>query len=390
MLSPTNLKKLIFVIFAISPAIVLFAQDLQYDAIAINIEVPVRVFKGDRFVDNLTIHDFEVYEEGKLQKIEAVYLIKKTDIEREESEIQKEIARKRFGPELNRQFVLIFELKNILPEIESAIWYFMEKVIVPGDKLKVVTPLKTYHFKEDSWEKVPRMEMANQLVKILRSDVFTVYKAWQDPADYPIGEGDASREIRYNYTGKRYLDENRLLEVAENLKKMPGQKNVFLFLQQELIDYSMPETGSSINQIFADLDFLDYMSTVAAYNFITPKKIKRAFADSSILFQFLYLKDKLYFRDNDFQPFRSSFDMMDTTGSMFSTFKALSVATGGMAHATINPAATFKRAVEESENYYLLYYSPKNYKANGKFKDIKVKVKNRKYRVNHRAGYIAD
>jgi hypothetical protein len=369
---------------------VLLAQELQHDAIAINIEVPVRVYKGDQFVDTLTIDDFEVYEEGVLQKIEAVYLVKKTDIKREESELEKEIARQKFYPELNRQFILIFELQYIVPEIESTIGYFMEEVIVPGDKLKVVTPIKTYHFKEESWKEVPRLEMANQLIRILRRDIYTRYKAWLDPSEYPAGEGDVSRELRYSYLGKRYLDEDRLMEVADTLKKMPGQKNVFFFLQQELIEYPMPQTSSSIEGIFSDLDFLDYMSTVAAFNLLTPQKIKRAFADSSILFQFLYIKDKLYVGDNDFQPFRSPFDMMDTTASMFSTFKDLSVATGGMTHVTVNPTATFKRAVEESENYYLLYYSPQNYKADGKFRDIKVKVKNRKYRISYRAGYIAD
>jgi hypothetical protein len=364
--------------------------DLQYDAIAINIEVPVRVFKGDRFVGNLTIDDFEVFEEGELQKIEAVYLIRKTDIEREESDLEKEMAREKFYPELNRQFILIFELKYIVPEIESSIWHFMEKVIVPGDKLTVVTPLKTYNFKEESWREVPRLEMANQLIRILRGDIYTRYKAWLDPEEYPIGEGDMSREVRYSYVGKRYLDENRLMGIAETLKKMPGQKNVFFFLQQELIEYPMPQTDSSVGGIFDNLDFLDYMSTVASYNLITPQTIKRAFADSSILFQFLYIKDKLYFRDNDFLPIPSPFDMMDVTASMFSTFKDLSLATGGMTHTTINPEATFKRAVDESENYYLLYYSPKNYTADGKFKDIKIAVKNGKFRVNHRAGYIAD
>jgi hypothetical protein len=250
--------------------------------------------------------------------------------------------------------------------------------------------VKTYHFKEDSWNKVPRLEMALQLIKILRRDIHTRFRLWLDPASYPIGDGDAVREIRYNYIGKRYLNENRLLEVAENLKKMPGQKNVFFFLQQELIDYPMPATSSSINGIFSGLEYLDYMSTVAAYNLITPKIIKRAFADSSILFQLLYIKDKLLFGEGDFQPFRSPFDMMDTTGSMFSTFKDLSLATGGTAHITINPEATFKRAVEESENYYLLFYSPKDYRGDGKFKDIRVKVKGDKYRITHRAGYIAD
>lgn len=43
-----------------------------------------------------------------------------------------------------------------------------------------------------------------------------------------------------------------------------------------------------------------------------------------------------------------------------------------------------------SENYYLLYYTPMNYKSDGKFKKIKVRIKGKKYKVTHRAGYIAD
>ena len=378
------MKKGIFIIVILSLFTFFHAQELQYDAIAINIEVPVRVFKGNTFIDNLLIDDFEVYEHGELQTIEAVYLIKKTDIEREETEMQKEEARRKFSPELYRQFVLVFELKKILPEVEVAIKYFIDNVIMPGDKLTVVTPIKTYSFKENSWEVVPRVEMANQLIRILRRDVYTKYEGWGNPADYLIDEdrGDMERELQYNYLGNRYLNEDRLIGVAENLKKMPGQKNVFLFLQQDLIYYPMPQTKSSINDIFSDLEFLDYMSTVAGYSHITPQKIKKAFADSSILFQFIYLKEKL--------PFLSPFDMMDTTASMFSTFKDVSDATGGITQATINPIASFKHAIEASENYYLLYYSPKNYKADGKFRKIEVKVKGKKYRVTHRAGYIAD
>jgi hypothetical protein len=49
-----------------------------------------------------------------------------------------------------------------------------------------------------------------------------------------------------------------------------------------------------------------------------------------------------------------------------------------------------KSASKASENYYLLYYTPKNYRSDGKFKKIKVRVKGGGYRVNHRAGYLAD
>jgi len=64
--------------------------------------------------------------------------------------------------------------------------------------------------------------------------------------------------------------------------------------------------------------------------------------------------------------------------------------TGGLKDTSANAAASFKRAVDFSESYYLLYYTPKDYKADGEFKKIKVKVKGQNYRITHRAGYIAD
>ncbi len=68
-------------------AVIIFAQQIKEQALVINIEVPVRIYKGNRFIDNLTIDDFEVYEDGNLQKIEAVYLAR-------EGQIQKEKARR--------------------------------------------------------------------------------------------------------------------------------------------------------------------------------------------------------------------------------------------------------------------------------------------------------
>jgi hypothetical protein len=48
------------------------------------------------------------------------------------------------------------------------------------------------------------------------------------------------------------------------------------------------------------------------------------------------------------------------------------------------------KVVNASENHYLLYYSPKEFIADGKFRRIEVKVKGKNYKVFHRAGYIAD
>jgi VWFA-related protein len=381
------LKKHILVIGVLVLCLTLLAQEITHKTGVVNIEVPVRVYDGKKFVENLAINDFIIYEDGRPQKIEAVYLIKKGNIEREEVKIDKEKAKKIFSPQLSRQFILIFETRDFFPKVEEAVWYFFEKVIIPGDKLIVATPTNTYNFKEDSWEVVSKTEIANQLIEKLRMDSFMRPLGWAALGDYTEGGVGVVTGTREAYMSQRYIDEKRLIDVAEYLKKMPGQKNVFLFFQQELISFPMPSPVSVVSSIWAGLDYLNYMSMVASYNAIVPKKIKKAFSDSSILFHFLYLKDESYWKDIDFQ---SSLDMFDTTIGMFSTFKELSKVTGGITQATTNAAASFKNAVDASENYYLVYYVPRNYKADGEFRNIKIKIKNKNYRVIHRAGYIAD
>lgn len=61
-----------------------------------------------------------------------------------------------------------------------------------------------------------------------------------------------------------------------------------------------------------------------------------------------------------------------------------------MAVSSRNPAYAFRQALDASENYYLLYYRPKDYFVDGKFKEIEVKVKKHKYKVVHRAGYFSN
>jgi hypothetical protein len=74
----------------------------------------------------------------------------------------------------------------------------------------------------------------------------------------------------------------------------------------------------------------------------------------------------------------------------FNAFKEIASATGGITESSANVSSSLKKAAKASENYYLLYYTPKDFVADGKFRKIEVKVKGKKYRVTHRAGYIAD
>lgn len=82
--------------------------------------------------------------------------------------------------------------------------------------------------------------------------------------------------------------------------------------------------------------------------------------------------------------------MEDHSEDIFAAFREMAIATGGFVDSSAMADFLFKRAVEASENYYLLYYSPSSYSSDGKFKEIKIKVKNQDYRVFHRAGYFAN
>jgi len=153
----------------------LFAQDIQEEAVAINIEVPTRVFKGKTFIDNLTIDDFEIYENGILQKTEAVYLVKKKEIVREDTELDPEIAKEKFAPKVSRNFVFLFEIHEYLPRLGTTIEYFFDEVYTVGDSITVITPLQTYRFNYEVLAKLPKKEISKQLIGQLRSDPFEVF-----------------------------------------------------------------------------------------------------------------------------------------------------------------------------------------------------------------------
>ena len=381
-----EIKKQFLLICALTLSLTLFAQELAHETIVVNIEVPVRVFKGSTFIDNLTIDDFEVYEDAKLQKIEAVYLIKKTKIEREE-----EVTKKKFTPEVSRNFIFVFEIRDNFPEIGEVLDYFFNNVLLPGDTLEIVTPIKTYSIKNNALDILPKQEIANQLKGKLKNDIImgsADYRSLCKDLERILNteglDGDLKKlmcmDILRMLKELRYFDQSKLLKLSDNLKQIKGQKHVFLFYQKKI----MP-----IPTFLEPHDKLDLQKNI----FFDVETIKRAFSDSSISSHFLFLtKTPMYVLDitrrTSFE--NSGIQMEDHSYEIFSAFSEMARATGGLIESSANPGFLFKRAAEASENYYLLFYAPLNYQRDGKFKNIKVIVKGKRYKVTHRAGYFAN
>ena len=110
--------------------------------------------------------------------------------------------------------------------------------------------------------------------------------------------------------------------------------------------------------------------------------VNQAYADSSASIHFMF-----FTQPAEHVP---GIRFEEHSEDIYSAFRQMADATGGITESSANPFMLFKSAVESSENYYLLYYTPLNYRKDGQFKNIQVKVKNADFRIIHRAGYFAN
>jgi autonomous glycyl radical cofactor GrcA len=347
------------------------AQVQRHESVVVNIEVPVRVLKKDAFVDGLTLADFEVFENGVRQDLEAVYLIR--------------------GRRVLRHYVLYLDLKEYLPKVGQALDYFFEKVLGPGDSLYVVTPAKTYRFRSEALERVPRRQISDRLKGKLKTDIQIGNSAYRnlmkdfyhlEEEEFPAELMDVKERMLFDLAVQmrdlNQLTEDRVMAFAETLKALEGDKHVFLIFQRDVLpDHAFSDDLQA--ELFKSVSF-------------DVDRIKRHFADASLTVHCLYITKTPEFALNPLNVGRpgAAFRMQDLSADIYASFKEIAVATGGLTESTTNPDFALRQAADASSNYYLLYYRPVDYRADGKFHEIKVKVRGEGLKVTHRLGYIAD
>jgi hypothetical protein len=212
------MRKFVLLGFIVVFAFSLFAQQQKHEVSVINIEVPVRVFDGDNFVANLTLEDFELFEDGRPQKVEAVYLVRKTSIERAQ-ENQK------FFPAVSRYFVLLFEMSEYVSEIGKALDYFFENVISREDSLTVITPMKTYSLKSQAFKLRPAEEIAEQMKGIVRRDIEAGGSEYRN----------AIQELKMSLVDDDYPLDQKLQIYSSLLQRLENLRNVD---QKKLVDFA--------------------------------------------------------------------------------------------------------------------------------------------------------
>lgn len=388
------------------------AQVIQHETKTINVEIPVRVFKGADFVDGMKLEDFEVYDNGRLQKLEAVYLVKKATVERREET-------RTFVPRTARHFTLLFEMGDYDPRLDEGLNYFVKSVLIPGDSLVVITPMRTYRMRAENSLETDRERILQRLVELLRRDILIGNSEYRDlledmkrmarvlasataagtPADSASSTdislaGGSFEEQLENYgtllqrlETLRSVDGQKFIDFAGYLKTLDGQKDVFLFYQREFIPKIDPKVLHRLMDVYNDrVDILFTLMNLFDFSrresTINTDFIKQAFADASTAIHFLFLAT----------PAESApgIVMEERSEDVFEPFREMARATGGFSDSSANFGAIMRSAVSALENYYLLYYSPADYRSDGAFRNIEVRIKGGGYRLTHRAGYIAD
>jgi len=409
------MKKSIYLISFLLLASSLFPQLEQHEITVRNIVVPLRVFDGDHFVENLTIDDLELYEDGKLQKIQALYLTKKAQME-------KRIGASRdYMPYVGRSFYFLFQISEYNPKIAEALDYFFTHMYSLDDQVFVMTPFKNYTLSREVVKAMTKEDLVREIQSIVRKDTILGASEYNNQLKYlkrivrsisSVGGGrtgtiaDTTLELsssigmdaidsllsRYRdalqrMEGLRVVDEKKFLRFAAQLKRLEGQKTVFFFYQREFRPEIQPRILSNLMSIYQDEpNIIGQLQELFQFYHrdlsVNVDNLKKAFADSFILFNFIFMNKRpegIY-----------GIYMREQSEDFFRVFSDIAHATGGIVDTSQNPATAFKTVSKLTERCYLLYYSPEKYNKDGKFKNIVVKVKNKDYKVIHRLGYFAN
>ncbi len=402
------MKKAIFIFILLFLTVLLFSQQEQYEVTVRNVEVPVRVFQDNQFVSDLTIEDFEIYENGIPQKIEALYVADKNGIIREEE-------LKKFSPQTARHFYLLFQILEYNPKLEESIKYFFNNVIQPQDTLTIQTPQKPYHLSSEALSRKKKEDIVKEMLKLLRKDTKISSSAYRSQmrslqgivreisggtmgtdvdaetdVDSASSLGMLLRRYKQNLDKMeqlRMVNQDLFVQFAAQLKKIPGQKYVYFFYEREYRPELSPAVSNAIVSNFQGEpsilgDLQDLFQVYQRHERVNAEKINQAFADASICFNFLFV-------DRDERNAQGIY-MREQSEDYFKAFTETAKVTGGIVDSSHNPSAGFMNALEASDHYYLLYYNPQNYQADGSYKKIEVRVKGRDCKISYRHGYVAD
>lgn len=314
------------------------------------LEVDARVFDGDgRFVETLTIDDFEIIEDGRPQTIQTMFLVGGSRAPGAGAGAAADSS-VRAVPRAPQTWIFIFDRKHLRPggyrRAKVALDAFMKERFRAGDLAGIVADEKMIDNRITS----VRAEFLSTLTKVGMPGESSARDSDAAEAEVTGGDGVAGDEIREVLRAMNTREAERaardtvelLDQLARGLAAMPGPKTIVMLSD----GFGLGKLEEAVRRVVGQMN--------------------RAGA-------------RVY-----------AVDTRGIVGPPGDAINSLAVDTGGLVLFNINNVGpALDQIAADTNTYYVLGYQPLNTKFDGKYRRIDVRVKRPDLTVRARKGYLA-
>jgi VWFA-related protein len=364
------------------------------------VEVDARVLdQGGKFVADLKPEDFQVFEDGKPQKVSAFSLVN-IPVERAERPL---FAKKLIEPDVRnnlqgqdgRIYLIVLDDNhtNALrsQRIRLAARQFIERYVGANDTVAVVHTSGRADAGQEFTSSQPRMLAAVDkfIGRKLRSETLNKIDDVQRRAGTPFAGDPAADmdDMERGFTARNTLDTIRNLSTY--LGNIRGRRKAII-LFGEGIDYNIynvvsgnPQDNSQASSVMdatREMIGAATRANVAIYG-VDPRGLGAGFEDLAAIQSFPDDTSLGLGQSSLFNEVRLAQDSL----------RVMSEETGGFATVNRNDFATaFQRIVDDNSSYYVMGYYSTNDRRDGRFRKIEVRLNNKPgLVVRARKGYVA-
>ncbi|MGD2088756.1 MAG: hypothetical protein PVH61_21435 [Candidatus Aminicenantes bacterium] len=398
-------------------------QEIEYKPIVeevtvTNIEVPVRVLYKNKPVTSLSKDDFIVYENNKKMEINGFFLKRKKLAGTVSSKVTLKVA----PPP--RTFVLVFSITDFNEHIKKAVEHLYENIFRPNDRVLIFANDKT--LRHTNLEN--KDELKGQLLADLKAESYKVRRRlinYINKVETYLNINDFRRRfyvfrdlrprrliaflkkylLTWNDYKKKYLTPSvdRFYYFSRYLEEVKTEKWVFNFYQFDLFPKInlRSQTMDKIRQISTQLTnsseasehSMGRLINTLLNQLMVDLNVNSSFPTEDIakLFYKVDAAFHSFFIKNTHRVSMSNMEYQEVASNIERTLKEITDITGGQNITSNNLVKSIDTVSELEYVYYILTYVPQNPEKAGK---LKIKVKNKRYRVlyddNFRADYISE
>jgi VWFA-related protein len=359
------------------------------------VEVDARVVDADgKFVEGLAAKDFEVFEDGKPQKVTAFSMVN-LPVERAQRPL---FASRPIEPDVNtnltgmngRIYLIVLDDLHTnsqrTPLVRSAARQFIERYVGANDLVAVVhTSGRSDAGQEFTTNSRLMLAAVDKFMgrKVRSSTLNRIDEEYRTRQTRQ--QGDRIEDVdtmERGYQARTMLDSMR--QVSQFLEGVSGRRKA-LVLFSEGIDYDIYDVinnrdASTILDSTRDLLAAATRANVAIYG-VDPRGL------GGMALEGIEVQS---FPDDTTLGINSTSFLNEVRLSQDS-LRVMSSETGGFATVNTNDFSTaFQRIVDDNSSYYVLGYYPSNDRRDGRFRKIEVKVPGHpQARIRARKGYFA-